>query len=122
MRLVIAGPRNLYPDDEIISRGIDQVVEGSGLLVSKIITGSTSGVDACARRYALRHNISTREFEKDNKKYGQSAEAIRDSRMLDHGDALLVFTRQWLRTRRGQALLEMAEKRGTPVYMEDVEG
>jgi hypothetical protein len=122
VKLIIAGPRDLYPDEDTIFNGMCQVANKTGLRITKLITGGASGVDVCARRYALKHAFSTCEFEADWKKYGRKAGPIRNARMAEEADALLVIKRLGKETPGTNNMILTAEKRGMPVYIEEVEG
>lgn len=120
MKLIVAGPRDLYPDHEIISGACDRLAHDLGLLPTQIITGGASGVDACVRHYALRHGIPTCEFEANWSKYGRGAGPLRNARMAEEADALLVIKRIGKGTPGTNNMIQEAEKRGIPVYIEEI--
>ena len=68
----------------------------------EIISGGASGIDACARFYALQNNLPLREFLPDYTRYGRSAPLKRNLQIIKNSDLVLAF---WDGTSRGTAFV-----------------
>lgn len=125
MRLIVAGPRDLYPADADFERAITRVAHEANRDVVKIITADAPGVERCAWHYAIRNGIPAYLFEahhlRDKDTALRKAQLTRDAKMLEEGDALLV-----LRAKRSEAwdcwhITFLAQMVRMSVYSEEVE-
>ena len=58
---------------------------------TEIISGGAKGVDACAKKYAISHNIKLTEFLPEYKKYGKGAPLKRNITIIENADVVLAF-------------------------------
>ena len=58
---------------------------------TEIISGGAKGIDACARKYAISHNIKLTEFLPEYKKYGKGAPLKRNITIIENADVVLAF-------------------------------
>ncbi|MDE6131979.1 MAG: DUF2493 domain-containing protein, partial [Oscillospiraceae bacterium] len=56
---------------------------------TEIISGGAKGVDACARDYAIAHNIKLTEFLPEYDKYGKNAPLKRNLTIIENADVVL---------------------------------
>jgi len=82
MKLLIAGSRSISSFD--LSKYVPKNVE-------LILSGGASGVDSLAEQYADKHNISKLVIRPDYKTYGKAAPLIRNKRMIELCDEVLVI-------------------------------
>lgn len=82
MKVAVIGSRGLKVDNlgEYLPEG-----------TTEIISGGTKGVDACAREYAIAHNIKLTEFLPEYKKYGRNAPLLRNISIIERADVVLAF-------------------------------
>lgn len=59
--------------------------------VTEIVSGGAKGVDSCARKYALAHNIKLTEFLPNYIRYGKSAPLRRNLQIIDYADVVYAF-------------------------------
>lgn len=81
MKLAIIGSRGLTLD---ISPYIPENV-------TEIVSGGAKGIDACAKEYALAHNIPLTEFLPDYKRYRKGAPLKRNLQIIEYADCVLAF-------------------------------
>ena len=99
MKLLIAGSRDI-DDFEL-----DEYIPGD---VDLIITGGASGVDSLAEKYADKKKISKLILRPDYKRYGKAAPIMRNKRMIEIADMVIVV---WNGHSRGtKATLDYARK------------
>lgn len=82
MKVAVIGSRGLKVDNlgEYLPEG-----------TTEIISGGAKGVDACAREYAIAHNIKLTEFLPEYKKYGRNAPLLRNISIIERADVVLAF-------------------------------
>lgn len=82
MKVAVIGSRGLKVDnlEEYIPEG-----------TTEIISGGAKGVDACAREYAISHNIKLTEILPEYEKYGKSASLKRNMTIIENADIVLAF-------------------------------
>lgn len=80
---------------------------------SRIISGGASGVDSCAREYALARHIPLTEYLPEYEKYGRSAPLKRNITIIENSDLVLAF---WDGKSRGtKFVIDNSKKRNIPV-------
>lgn len=122
MRVVIAGPRDLYPTFHDIARAINL----SQFSPHMIITGGATGVDTVAYNFARYYGIQPIRMEalwdyyrKDGKR--NPAGPIRNANMASVGDALLVIKREGRHTKGTSSMLKEAGMAAIPIYVHEIE-
>lgn len=58
---------------------------------TEIISGGAKGIDACAKEYAIAHNIKLTEFLPEYEKYGKSAPLKRNITIIENADIVFAF-------------------------------
>lgn len=117
MTVIIAGPRTFYPLTSVFV----QAVAHCGFPVEKIISGGADGVDRQAKRFAQNNELPFAEFKADWDKYGRKAGPIRNHQMAQKADALIVIKKKGEETPGTANMIRTAEKRGMPIYIEEVD-
>jgi len=95
------------------------------LTPSLVISGGARGADAIAADAAVERGISTMIFPADWQRYGRSAGAIRNQRMLDEGrptDVLAFSTKYPALTAGTRDMVARARRAGLPVIVVGPEG
>ena len=82
MRVAIVGSRNLTVQN------LELYLPEN---VTEIVSGGARGIDACAREYALAHNLKLTEFLPAYEKYGRGAPLRRNLQIIDYADLIIVF-------------------------------
>lgn len=124
MIVIVSGPRDFYPDEETIERALHNFKEhlfSEDTEISKIIQGGASGVDSCVRLYCFRRKFPCYTYDAAWPKHGRKAGPIRNAKMAEDGDALLVIKRKGAETPGTNSMILTMEKRGKPFYIEEVE-
>ena len=104
MKLLIAGSRSIKHFD--LSEYVDKDVE-------LIISGGATGVDSLAEGYADKNGVSKLILRPDYKKYGKAAPLIRNEKMVDICDKVLII---WDGRSRGtHHTIEYAQKAGKSI-------
>ena len=100
MKIAIIGSRNIS-------------VSNIGAYVSpndEIVSGGAKGVDSCAAAYARGNGMKLTEFLPQYDRYGRAAPIIRNQKIVDYADKILVF---WNGTSKGTlSVIKYAEKAG----------
>jgi hypothetical protein len=103
MKLAIIGSRNIK---KII---IDDYIPEN---VSEIVSGGAKGIDSLAKEYAIRKGIKLTEFLPEYKRYGRAAPIIRNKRIVEDADKIIVF---WDGCSNGaRSVILYAQKIGKP--------
>ena len=103
MKLAIIGSRSLtnIPLEQYIPENFDEIV-----------SGGAEGVDHCAAQYAKSKNITLIEFLPQYERYGRAAPIVRNRRIVDYADEIIVF---WDGCSNGAlSVIKYAEKTGKP--------
>ena len=111
MKLVIAGSRDLLVDSDFI----DQAVKFFRLKVKEVVSGSGGNVDEAGEEWSnLFLEKEPKVFQANWRQEGVAAGPIRNSKMAEYGEALLLI---WDGSSKGSLSMkkEMA-KRKKPVY------
>lgn len=111
MKLAVVGSRD-FDDYEFLKKILNYHP------CTQIISGGARGADALARRYAIEHCISIKEFIPDWDTHGKSAGYLRNEQIVDACDELVAFC---VMSSDGispgtKLSIELAEKAGKPVY------
>ncbi len=81
MRIAIVGSRSVAKVDVAPC-----VLDGD-----EIVSGGAMGVDRCAAAYAREHGIKLTEFLPEYERYGRAAPIVRNKKIVDYADKVLVF-------------------------------
>ena len=80
--------------------------------VKEIVSGGAAGVDLCAAEYARRNQLKLTEFLPEYKRYGRAAPIIRNKRIVEYADKIIVF---WDGCSNGaRSVILYAQKIGKP--------
>lgn len=111
MKLIIAGSRDLYVDNNELS----EIIVNSGYTnISEIVSGGASGIDCCGEVWAESKDIYVRKFPADWSKHGKAAGPRRNGQMAEYADALLLI---WDGKSTGSANMRARMKgMGKPVF------
>lgn len=106
MKIAIVGSRNLT--NIVLDGYIDEDVK-------EIVSGGAAGVDTCAAEYARKKGIRLREFLPEYKRYGRAAPIVRNKKIVDFADKIIVF---WNGSSKGTlSVIKYAEKMGKPTQV-----
>lgn len=106
MRVAVIGSRGLYVED----LG-SYLPEGT----TEIVSGGARGVDASARKYALRHGLKLTEFLPEYSRYGRGAPLRRNIAIIESADLVLAF---WDGRSKGtKHVIDNCKKRNIPVQI-----
>ena len=107
MKIAIIGSRSIK------SINLDEIFPPYG---TEIVSGGASGVDACAKEYAMKNNIKYTEFLPEYSKFGKSAPLRRNMEIIKHADIIFAF---WDSKSPGTFhALVCAKKMRKPVHIE----
>ena len=110
MKVIIAGSRN-FNNYNMLKDYIDNL----NLNIDEIISGAAKGADTLGEKYALENNIRIRRFYADWNAYGRAAGPIRNKKMADYGDCLIVF---WDGESRGTySMINFAKQLGLEIHI-----
>ena len=100
MKIAIVGSRNVAKVDVA-----PYVLDGD-----EIVSGGAMGVDRCAAAYAREHGIKLTEFLPEYERYGRAAPIVRNKKIVDYADKVLVF---WDGRSKGTlSVIKYAQKAG----------
>ena len=82
MKIAVIGSRSLVVNnlEKYLPKDVDEIVSGGAI-----------GIDRCAKEYAIRNNITLREFLPEYNKFGRSAPLKRNIEIIEYSDAVLAF-------------------------------
>ena len=102
MKIAIVGSRSISTPS----------LDGCVFEGDEIVSGGAVGVDRFAAEYAKSHSLPLTEFLPDYQQYGRAAPIVRNKRIVDYADKVVVF---WDGSSRGSlSVIEYAEKVGKP--------
>ena len=104
MKMAILGSRNLtnIALEKYILDDVDEIVSGGAV-----------GVDSCAAEYAKFRKIKLTEFVPEYERYGRAAPIVRNKKIVDYADKILVF---WDGSSKGTlSVIKYADKIGKPI-------
>lgn len=117
MKLIIAGSRNLFIDDEFIFNGLIPLglYEKGEYLFNEIVSGNSGSVDLAAESFAnCWAGLPLKRFKANWLKYGRAAGPIRNKEMAEYGDALLLI---WDGESKGSLSMKKEMKKlNKPIY------
>ena len=95
------------------SRGIKSLELDDYLTnADEIVSGGAVGVDSCATDYAIKNGIKATVFTPEYKRYGRAAPIIRNKKIVDYADKVIVF---WDGSSKGTlSVIRYAEKTKKP--------
>lgn len=108
-RLVVAGSRD-FNDYTLLSAELDKLLVGKTNIT--IVSGTARGADRLGERYAAEHNLRIERFPAEWEKYHKGAGPIRNMKMVQSADAVIVF---WDNESSGtKNIIECAHKQDIP--------
>jgi len=108
-RLVVAGSRD-FDDYTLLSAELDKLLVGKTNIT--IVSGTARGADRLGERYAAEHNLRIERFPAEWEKYHKGAGPIRNAKMVQSADAVIVF---WDNESSGtKNIIECARKQDIP--------
>lgn len=116
MKVIIAGPRDLNVSQQTMLRA----VERSGFEVTEVVHGGASGVDMGAAELAFTYMMPEKVFRPRWNTHGRAAGPMRNRKMAEYGDALVVVKRRGKETAGTSSMVREAERKGLPVHVEGV--
>jgi len=79
---------------------------------AEIVSGGAVGVDSCAKEYAKKCGLKLTEFLPEYNLYGRSAPIIRNKKIVDYANKVIVF---WDGSSRGSlSVINYAKQVGKP--------
>lgn len=100
MRIAIVGSRSITVNN------IESYVSDA----DEIVSGGAVGVDHCAAEYANKNGLKLTEFLPEYALYGRAAPIIRNRKIVDYADKIIVF---WNKSSKGTlSVIKYAEKIG----------
>lgn len=110
MKLIIAGSRTINPNSYLIENLLDYFK----IKPTEIVCGLANGVDRAGKKWAEEIKVPVKEFPPSWDAHGKSAGMIRNRRMAEYADALLLI---WDGQSRGSAnMLDNMVNRKKKVY------
>ena len=108
-RLVVAGSRD-FDDYALLSAELDKFLTDKTNIT--IVSGTARGADCLGERYAAEHNLRIEQFPAEWEKYHKGAGPIRNMKMVQSADAVIVF---WDNESSGtKNIIECARKQDVP--------
>lgn len=115
MKLIIAGSRH-FDEDFVYSEIVMLRINDNSVVAdaTEIVSGGCSGVDKAGEAYAEFYDVPVKRFMADWSKLGKSAGPIRNKKMAEYADALLLV---WDGRSRGSSNMKYEmQKLGKPVF------
>src|SRR6476661_8492494 len=85
MKLIIAGGRDYDVTQQDI-QALDTIPD-----VTEVVSGGAGGADACGEDWAAMRGIPCKSFRADWLKHGKAAGPIRNRKMAEYADAVVLF-------------------------------
>lgn len=126
MKVVIAGPRDLYVPLRLVQAAIDR----SPFYIIELVNGMADGIDLCARRWQeeMASTLPVAPFlapwetwKELGLKSRASAGPYRNSRMAAYADGLIIIRRKVERTRGTNDMIRQMEVKRKPIYILNVD-
>jgi hypothetical protein len=109
LKVIIAGNRDINDYNYVIL-----AIKKSGFDISEVVSGCAPGVDSLGERWARENNIPVKRFPAEWEKYGKVAGPLRNQKMAEYADALLLV---WNSRGAGSFnMLQIAKKKGLIIY------
>jgi len=110
MKTIIAGSRSC---DDI--KHIENAIRNSGFNVTEVISGTANGADKLGEQWATLNWIPIQRFPADWEKHGKRAGYIRNDRMANFADQVIVI---WDgRSKGSESMINIAKRKGLPIYV-----
>lgn len=110
MRIIIAGSRTIEDEHTVKAALLKAIKEWQPRVITEIVTGGASGVDAIGKKIAEDYGVAHREFPADWDQHGKRAGYLRNVQMAEYADALMLV---WDGSSRGsKMMLDIARDRG----------
>lgn len=118
MKLIIAGPRDLYPSYPQVMKALEE----SGFEATVIISGGAKGVDTQAIKLARYRPLKLQLIvvEAMWQHFGKAAGHIRNSLMAQIADALLVIKRKGVNTAGTNNMMKQAVEMNLEVFVYEI--
>ena len=120
MNVGIVGSRNFNNwklMNSIVSDYTSLREHGYRMIDPTIVTGDARGADALAVKLARYHDLVVIVHKAHWDLYGKKAGPIRNQKIIDDSDALIAFPSK--HGKGTQITIDMAKKKGIPVYVVD---
>jgi len=88
MVTIIAGGRN-YIFTQSDYKALDRL--HSVISITEVTSGGATGADSCGQAWAIENNLPLKIMDADWSKHGKIAGFIRNQKMADFAEALIVF-------------------------------
>ena len=110
MRVIIAGSRTIHDRAKIVT-----AVQLSKFKITEVVCGMAPGVDMLGYEWARKHQLPIARFPANWKKNGRRAGFLRNVEMVNYADAAILV---WDQKSRGtKSTLDLAQRKGIPVYL-----
>lgn len=110
MKVIIAGSRSITN-----SEPVRKAIDGSGFLITEVVSGGADGVDKLGELWAVSENIPIKRFLPDWKLLGNRAGIVRNRKMGKYADALIAV---WDGKSRGTAhMIECMREMRKPTFV-----
>lgn len=86
MKVIIAGSRDF---DRLLL--VMWAVNDCGFDITEVVSGGATGIDAMGERWAARRGVPVKLFEAEWRKHGKRAGPLRNQRMAEYADALILI-------------------------------
>ena len=109
MKTIIAGSRTIEN-----YKLVEDAVNKCGWKPTIVVSGCARGVDKLGEEWASNHGKVIEKYPADWDKYGKRAGFLRNERMADNAEALILI---WDGESKGsQMMLSIAKKKGLKIY------
>lgn len=113
----IVGSRN-FTDYKLFCKIISVWIKDNGS-IKKIISGGCRGADTLAERYAKENKIPLIVFKPNRKKYGNSANLMRNKKIVKNSTHLIAFPSK--KGKGTQNTIELANKKSIDVFVKYID-
>ena len=113
MKVVIAGCRDFF-NYQFVEQTLDKIFQEEPFTnqTIEIVSGNARGVDILGEKYAQNYNLPVHRFPAQWDKFGKAAGPIRNKRMAEIADYVIVF---WDGRSRGtKNMIETCQQLGVP--------
>lgn len=114
MKLIIAGSRTMH-ESELVLHDLSRCLLPFRLDdITEIVCGMAQGADMIGLNYSRINNVKLARFPADWDTHGKAAGFIRNRKMAEYSDALLLI---WDGESRGSSIMKKEmQKLGKPIY------
>ncbi len=89
MKVIVAGGRN-FKKYQVVEDAIKDAIS-KGLQITQVVSGGARGVDTMGETWAVKNGVDIKRFPAEWDKYGVSAGPIRNAKMAEYGEALILI-------------------------------